>query len=476
MTTLLETYVEKDALAVAELVRKGEVTPLEVVETAIMLIERLNPELNAVVHRLYDMGRATAATVDRQAAFAGVPFLAKELGSSWQGAPFTNSSRYLKDHVAQSDSEAVRRAKAAGLVLLGKSNAPENGWSISTEPKLYGATINPWKAGITAGGSSGGTAAAVASRMVPIGEASDGAGSIRVPASCCGIVGLKPSRGRVTLAPAGDFWYGGAYFLCHSRSVRDTAAYLDAVAGAVPGDPYTPPTPAESWLELSRRTPKRLRIGYTVTPANGTPIDPEVKAAVLATVKTLEGLGHSVEEHDMAFDGNEAWKLYTHMGPVETATMFEDLAGVIGRPVTKDDVEPLTWAVIERGRSISGVEHARDVWKLRELSHAISGDLYPYDIFITPTLTQLPRPMGYYDMSMTDLDQYNAKWTDAVFAFPFNLSGLPAISLPLGWSAGGIPIGVQLVGRHGDEAGVLAASTQLEQAMPWKHRRPPISA
>lgn len=476
MTTLLETYADCDALALAGLVQKGEVSPLEVVETAIAMIERLNPQLNAVVHRLYDTGRAAAANVDRKAPFAGVPFLLKELASSWKGAPLTNSSLYLKDLVATSDSVSVSRIKASGLMLLGKSNAPENGWSISTEPRLYGITRNPWKEGITPGGSSGGSAAAVASRMLPIAEASDGAGSIRVPASCCGIVGLKPSRGRVTLAPAGDFWYGGAYFLCHSRSVRDTAAFLDAVAGALPGDPYTPPTPAQSWLELSRCAPSRLRVGYTVTPANGTPIDPQVKAAVLATAKALEGLGHVVEEHDMAFDGNDAWQTYTHMGPVETAAMFDGLASVIGRPVTPEDVEPITWAVIERGRSISGVQHARDVWKLRELSRAIAQDLNPYDIFITPTLTQLPRPMGYYDMSMTDLDRYNAKWTDAVFAFPFNISGLPAISLPLGSTPDNIPIGVQLVGRYGDEAGVLAVSTQLEQAMPWKDRRPAISA
>ncbi|HEV2505617.1 MAG TPA: amidase [Mesorhizobium sp.] len=476
MTTLQDVYVQSDALGLAELVQRREVSPLEVVETAITLIEHLNPRLNAVVHRLYDMARATAAKVDRKAPFAGVPFLAKELGSSWQGAPLTNSSSYLKYHVADVDSETVRRARAAGLMLVGKSNAPENGWSISTEPKLYGATINPWKEGITAGGSSGGTAAAVASRMVQISEASDGAGSIRVPASCCGIVGLKPSRGRVTLAPAGDFWYGGAYFLCHSRTVRDTAAYLDAVAGALPGDAYVPPKPAESWLELSRRAPKRLRVGYTVTSNNGTAVDPQVRATVLSTAKALESLGHDVEEHNMALDGNDAWRTYCHMGPVETAAMFEELAGLIGRPVTRDDVEPITWAVIERGRSITGVEHVRDVEKLRQLSRAIAQDLSPYDIYVTPTLTQLPRPMGYYDMSMTDLDRYNAKWSDAGFAYPFNISGLPAISLPLGWSQEGIPIGVQLVGRYGDEAALLAVSSELEQVMPWKDRRPPISA
>lgn len=472
----LKTYAQADALDLAAMVHKGEVAPVELVEAAVTLIDRLNPKLNAVVHKLYDIGRKAAETVDRKAPFAGVPFLLKELASSWEGAPLTNSSRYLKDLVAQGDSEATRRIKAAGLMLVGKSNAPENGWSISTEPKLYGVTKNPWKDGITAGGSSGGTAAAVASRMVPIGEASDGAGSIRIPASCCGIVGLKPSRGRVSLSPFGDFWYGGAYFLCCSRSVRDTAAYLDAIAGWLPGEPYTPAVPDESWLSLSRASPKGLRVGYTVTAPNGTPLDPEVKAAVLATARTLEQLGHHVEEHDMALDGNDAWKTYTRMSCVETAATFDALAEAVGRPVTPDDVEPVTWAIIERGRRTNAIDHVTDVGKIRVMGREVASDLAAYDIYVTPTLTQLPRPMGYYDMAMTDIDAYNDLWTDSAFAFPFNFSGQPAISLPLGWSTDDVPIGVQLVGRYGDEATVLAASTQLEQAMPWKDRRPPISA
>lgn len=474
--SLLKTYADADGLELGGMVNRGDVSPAELVECAATVIDRLNPELNAVIHKLYDMGRAAAKTVDKSAPFAGVPYVLKELASSWEGAPVTNSSRYLKDFVATFDSVSVTRTKAAGFLLVGKSNAPENGWSISTEPKLYGATKNPWKEGITAGGSSGGTASAVASRMVPIGEASDGAGSIRVPASCCGIVGLKPSRGRVTLAPFGDYWYGGAYFLSCTRTVRDTAAYLDALAGALPGDVYTPPSPSETWLELSKRAPKKLRVGYTVTPPNGTDVDPEVKAAVLATVKTLEGLGHDVEEHDMALDGDAAWKTYTRMTPVETANVFDILAQYIGRPVTEDDVEPLTWAVIQRGRSLKATEHAADIDQLKLLSRAVNADLQPYDIYVTPTLTQPPRPMGFYDMSMNDLDAYNAKWHDAAFMFPFNFSGMPAISLPLGWSKSGIPLGVQLVGRYGDEATVLAASTVLEQAMPWKDKRPPISA
>ncbi|HWK68553.1 MAG TPA: amidase [Rhizobiaceae bacterium] len=474
--SLLQTYAESDALGLADLVRRGQVSPDELVEAAITLIDRLDPKLNAVIHRLYDMARASAANVDRNAPFAGVPFLLKELASAWSGAPNTNSSFYLKDVVSDFDTEAVRRMKAAGLILVGKSNAPENGWSITTEPKLYGATKNPWKEGITPGGSSGGTAAAVAARMVPIGEASDGAGSIRVPASCCGVVGLKPSRGRVTLAPFGDFWYGGAYFLCCSRSVRDTAAYLDALAGALPGDPYIPPVPDESWLALAARAPKKLRVGYSVTPPNGTSIGAEPKAAVLATAKALEALGHSVEEHDMPLAANEAWKTYTDMTCVQTAATFGALEALVGRPVTREDVEPITWAIIERGRATSGITHANQVEQIRQLGRAIAGDLYAYDIFLTPTLTQLPRPLGFYDMSETDLDRYNAKWTDSVFAFPFNISGQPAISLPLHWTPDGIPVGVQLVGRYGDEATVLAVSTQLEQQMPWKDRRPPISA
>src|SRR6185312_434286 len=281
----------------------------------------------------------------------------------------------------------------------------------------------------------------VASRMVPIGEASDGAGSIRIPASCCGVVGLKPSRGRVTIAPTGDFWYGSAYFLCATRTVRDTAAYLDAVAGAMPGDAYTPPAPSESWLALAKRAPGKLRIGYTVTPPNGTAIDPQVKAVVLEAVSTLERLGHQVEEHDMPLDANAAWRTYTDMTCVQTAALYQWLEPLVGRPVTREDVEPVTWAVIERGRQTSGVKHIGDVEQIRQFSRAIATDLDPFDIFITPTLTRLPRPVGYYDMSETDIDRYNAKWTDSVFAFPFNISGQPAISLPLGMSTDGIPIG-----------------------------------
>jgi amidase len=472
---LVRLYTASDALALGALVRSNEVSAAELVEAAVTVIDRVNPRLNAVIHKLYDMARAQVAHVPRNAPFAGVPFLLKELASMWEGAPLTNSCAWLKGVRAPADSEATRRIKAAGFVLVGKSNAPENGWSISTEPKLYGVTHNPWRRDVTAGGSSGGAAAAVASRLVPLAEASDGAGSIRVPASNCGVVGLKPSRGRITIAPFGDYWYGGAYFFCVTRTVRDTAAYLDAMAGALPGDPYTPPTPSKPWLELSQQAPKRLRIGFTITPPDGGPIHPEAVSAVQRTCEVLERLGHDVEEKNIAFDAAQAWQTYTSMTPAETAAVFENLASLVGRPVTEADVEPVTWAIIQRGRAQTAVQHVNLMNALRVLSRQISADLLPYDVYLTPTLTQPPRPLGHWDMSEPDLDRYNARWTDAVFMFPFNISGLPAISLPLHWSKDGLPMGVQAVGRHGDEATLLAIAAVLETEIPWLDRAPPVS-
>lgn len=472
---LIRLYTSCDAVALGEHVRRKDISAAEAVEAAIVVIERLNPQLNAVVHRLYDMARAQVPHVPPGAPFAGVPFLLKELASMWQGAPLTNSCAWLKDCRAPVDSEATRRAKAAGFVLVGKSNAPENGWAITTEPELYGATHNPWRADVTPGGSSGGAASAVAAGMVPLAEASDGAGSIRVPASCCGVVGMKPSRGRITVAPFGDYWYGGAYFFCITRTVRDTAAYLDAMAGALPGDPYTPPTPAEPWAVLATRAPKRLRIGFTVTPPDGGPIDPEAVAAVRNAASSLERLGHDVEEKNMALDAASAWKTYTAMTPAESVAAFDILAPLAGRPMTRTDVEPVTWAIIQRGRAQTAVQHVNLMNALRGLSRDITADLMAYDVYLTPVLTQKPRPLGYWDMSEPDLDRYNAKWTDAVFMFPFNIAPLPAISLPLHWSADGLPMGVQAVGRYGDEATLLALAGVLEAETRWTERRPPVS-
>lgn len=476
MGTIDDLYRNSDAVALAAHMRRGDVSPGEVVEAAIRRIEALNPDLNAVICALFDLGREAATRVDRDAPLAGVPFLLKELATGWAGVQATNSCRFLQGQVSQADSHLAGRIKGAGLMLVGKTNAPENGWSISTEPALYGATLNPWDKSVTAGGSSGGSCVAVATGMVPIAEASDGAGSIRVPASCCGVVGLKPSRGRVSLSPFADYWAGGAYFLCNTRSVRDTAAYLDAVAGALPGDPYPLEPPDAPFLELAKQAPGGLRVGYTVTAPDGGPVDGEIKALVEKVADVLAGLGHHVEEKDMALDADELWQIYTDMTCVETGAMFNFLETLVGRPVTPQDVEPVTWAIIERGRSTCATTHVGRVESVRQSARAIVQDLLAYDLYLTPTLTQPPRPVGYYNMAMDDLDAYNALWSDSVFGYPFNISGQPAISLPLGMTNSGLPVGVQIVARQGDEATLLAIATVLEQIMPWRDRRPPEPA
>ncbi|MFT4960383.1 MAG: amidase [Paracoccaceae bacterium] len=472
MGSIDELYQRSDALALAGHVRQGDVSPIELVEAAISRIEALNPSLNAVICKLYDLGREAAAGVDPKAPLAGVPFLLKELASSWTGIQATNSSRFLQDQVAQADSHLVGKIKESGLMLVGKSNAPENGWSITTEPALYGATVNPWNSKVTAGGSSGGSSVAVVTGMVPIAEASDGAGSIRVPASCCGVVGLKPTRGRVSLAPFADYWCGGAYFLCNTRTVRDTAAYLDAVAGALPGDPYPVTPPTIPFLEAAQHAPKPLRVGYTVTAPDGGPMDAEIKALVERVAGVLAGLGHHVEEKDMALYAGDLWRTYTDMTCVETAGLYDFMETVVGRPVTPDDVEPVTWQIIQRGRTTKATAHMGRVEAVRQTARSIVQDLLPYDIYLTPTLTQPPRPVGFYDMAMNELDAYNALWSDSVFGYPFNVSGQPAMSLPLGMTQSGLPIGVQIVGRQGDEATLLALATVLEQEMAWKDRHP----
>ena len=472
MTDIDSLYRQADAVELADHVRSGAVQASELAEAAIRVIEALNPHLNAVVDKRYDIGRA--ASVERRATLAGVPFVIKDLGLSWAGVRAPFASRFLKDHVATSDSHVVSRMKAAGLAMLGVTNAPENGWSIATEPVLYGPALNPWEAGVTPGGSSGGSAAAVASGMVPLAESTDGAGSIRAPAACCGVVGLKPTRGRVSAAPFGDWWVGGAYGLCNSRSVRDTAAYLDAVSGSVPGDPYPIPSPPEPFLRAMQRDPGRLRVGFTVT-APG-PVDAEVIAAVHQVAHLLQGAGHHVHEQDMGIDLLALWQTYTAMSVVEPANFWSYTETLVGRPVTAQDVEPITWAILQQGRAVRAVDHVARVESLRQSARQIVQNLHALDIYITPTLTQPPRPKGHYNMGLTDLAAYNALWTDAIFLFPFNISGQPAMSLPLGQFANGLPLGIQIIARQGQEALLLSVARFLEQAMPWANRHPPVSA
>ena len=407
--------------------------------------------------------------------FKGVPWLIKELATAWEGQPMTNSCPYMKDLVAPFDSHAVTLTKEAGFTLLGKSNAPELGWALACEPKMFGTTNNPWDTSRTPGGSSGGAAAAVAARVLPIAEASDGGGSIRVPASHSGLVGLKPSRGRISMAPAlVDFWYGGALFFCLSRSVRDTAAYLDVVNGSLPGEPYYAPKPATPFLAEAGTSPGKLKIAMVAeSPDDCTPLDGEVAAAVQTTGKLLEELGHTVEAQPIPYDFWPLTEIYLRITALQTAAWVDAMGDFVGRPPESDEIAPLYWSTMEKGRAISGIEHSNDVEAMRLICREMVGKMAAYDAWLMPTIPVPAREHGWYDMSL-DAETYNKTrmGPDCAFSVPMNASGQPGISLPLHMTAGGLPIGMQFVGRDRDEATLLRLAAQLEEALPWKDRKP----
>jgi amidase len=467
-----------DALGLAEQVRAGHVTAAELVETVIGRIEALNPKLNAVTIKTYEQARQRARRPPVSGPFAGVPWLAKDLFTSWPGVPSTGSCSYLKDIVPDHHSEITRRTERAGFILVGKTNVPEFGWCLSTEPPFRGVTKNPWDDRLVPGGSSGGSAVAVAAGILPIADASDGAGSIRVPAAINGLVGLKPSRGRITFAPdAADFWHGGAHFFCVSRSVRDSAAFLDSQEGALPGDPYNTPRPAASYLSEVTRGRQGLRIGFSTANPRGDGVSADVKAAVEGAAKIAAELGHHVDEFAFDYDFEKVWKAYNGIIQVETASYFDFIRDTVGRPVREEELTRVIWTSKEKGRTISGLQHAADIAACRMASRQIASSLARFDAVMLPTLPEGTRQLGYYDMSM-DIDSYNAgpMGRDNPYMMPFNVSGQPAMSLPLAMSPKGMPIGVQLVGRPADEATLFDLAGQFEVAAPWWHRRPKIHA
>jgi amidase len=474
---LIDLYVESDTIGLAGLIRRGTISPSEAVETAITVIELLDPKLNAVVIRTFELAREAATQSSESAPFVGVPFLLKNIGSMCRGVPLTAGYSYLKDFACSYDSEMVTRIKRAGFAVLGRSNVPEGGWSIGTEPRLYGPTLNPWNPTVTPGGSSGGAAAAVAARMTPLAEASDGAGSIRAPASCCGLVGLKPSRGRITYGPSDvDLWFGSVSTFCLTRTIRDSAAFLDIVAGGMSGDPYTPQRPDKSWLSTLDDRPRKLRIGFDLTPNWGAPLAPDVADAVASTAALLGDLGHEVEAYSLKTNIEAAWWSYNDICATEMAAEFDQLRLIVGRPVEQTDLAPFNWSQLQYGRELSAVRYAHSITAIRKAGQQICQELDRYDVFLTPTLTQPARPLGYWSMEDGDRERYLARWGDGAFLFAFNIAGLPAMSVPAIHGSNGVPVGVQIVARYGDEATLLRLGRDLEQARPWNQRRPAMSA
>ncbi len=472
-----------DATAQAELVRRRTASPRELIDAAIRRIERLNPTLNAVIHPALERARAAAAASDLPAGpFRGVPFLMKDLGGTEAGAPYCAGMRFLRDAGwrEQDDAYLTRRFKAAGLISLGRTNTPELALLPTTEPEAFGATRNPWNVAHSAGGSSGGAAAAVAAGLVPAAHASDGGGSIRGPASMCGLVGLKPTRGRNSFGPAlGERWCGFSAEFTVTRSVRDSAALLDVTAGAMPGDPYAAPPPARPFASALAAPPRAMRVGIL----RGAPRAVETHAECLAAVDRAAGLladlGHRVEaSHPAALDEPEHVLTYVTVVAACTARALDAWSQKVGRPVGQDDVEPLTWGLAERGRAVSGTELLATIEAVHAFGRRLGGWWESgFDLLVTPTQAAPPPELGYIRSTPEEpLLAFLRSAPYGVCTLPFNLSGQPAISLPLHWTAAGLPIGVQLVAPFGREDLLLGVAAQLEAAAPWAGRRPPVHA
>jgi amidase len=467
-----------DATAQAGLVRTGEVSSEELTLAAIDRAERLNPELNAIIHPLYEQGLEASRGELPDGPFRGVPFLFKDLGAGLAGQPLHMGVKALKeaDFRLPVDTFLGARFRDAGLVTIGKTNTPELGIVPTTEPEAYGPTHNPWDLERSPGGSSGGSAAAVAAGIVPIAHANDGGGSIRIPASCCGLVGLKPSRGRTSLGPlVGDTMSGLTVEHVVSRSVRDVAAALDATHGPAAGDPYVAPAPARPYTEELEASPGSLRIAL-MTESIGTDIeiDPVVVSAAREAATMLEGLGHSLDEdlpEAPEFDLIETFLTRWYAGQTETLDQF----GVLfGRQLGPDDVEPLTWAMAEEGRRRDSGQYLAAVSQHQAVGRMLgiwfdSG----HDLLLTPTMGEVPPPLGSF---ATDPDEplrtIRRGEKTAAFTALINATGSPAISLPLTWTDYGLPIGVQLVADYGREDLLLRVASQLEEAHPWAERFP----
>jgi len=492
-------YDKYDGLGLAELVRKKEVKPSELVEEAASRIENLNPQLNAVIYKMYELARKTADGDLPDGPFKGVPFLMKDLLMAYAGVPLANGSRFFKDFIPDHDSELVKRFKAAGIIVVGKTNTPEFGLVPITEPELFGPTNNPWDLTRTPGGSSGGSAAAVAARMVPLAYASDGGGSIRMPASCCGVFGLKPTRGRNPIGPDfGEAWRG--LFCDHvlTRSVRDSAAMLDATAGPDIGAPYYAVPPARPFLNEVGTDPGKLRIAFTSEAFLGGIVDKDCVNGLEATARLCQDLGHEVVEAAPEFDGKAFAKAFLTVVCVETRATIEEAEVLLNRKASSRDFEPSTWVLGLLGRQCRAPEFSKSL-NMGQLTTRQVGEFFTkYDVLLTPTLARPPvatgelQPKGIRAVAMKLLGSLNAgRLIDMlsgidvlarhVFGFMpytplFNVTGQPAMSVPLYWNDAGLPIGMQFVGRYGDEATLFRLASQLEKAKPWSDRIPPVCA
>lgn len=464
-----------DALGLADLVRRREVSALELLDASIERVEALNPRFNFMAQTYYDLGRSAIAAGLPQGAFTGVPWLVKDLNTTIAGKVTANGSRMFKDAVATETSEIVLRAQRAGFVVFGQTTSPEFGLSGTTESALRGATRNPWNPAHTSGGSSGGAAVAVAAGVLPAAHATDGGGSIRIPSSSCGLFGLKPSRARTPGGPMRpDGSIGLSVHHAITRSVRDSAAILDATHGPELGSRFTAPTPQETFLSQVSKAPRPLRIALMLSPISGSPVDPEVIEAVKSVARLCESLGHHVEEAAPALNAAAISEASFALSGSSIAADILDRAKATGLTPGPDLLEPITLAFFGYGQHTKGMDVYRANHSLQTAAVTVARFMQTYDLILSPVLGAPPIELGQIDLSS---EPDFATWGRRIAAYtPFaqlaNMTGQPAMSVPLSMSAAGLPIGSMFTGRYGDEATLLQLAGQLEQAAPWAKTRP----
>jgi len=482
--TSTSDFAQLDATAQAELVQSGKVRPLDLIDAAIARIEAVNPILNAVIHERFEKARAEAEGALPEGPFRGVPFLLKDLETRSVGDPHHAGTAFLKNagYLSDRDDYVTSRLRASGVVIVGRTNTPEFGTTITTEPESHGATLNPWNTDYSTGGSSGGSAAAVASLMVPAAHASDGGGSIRIPASECGLVGLKPTRGRVPLGPAiSESWAGSTTNGVVTRTVRDTAALLDAMSGPMPGDTYAAPLLPRPLVEEVGRDPGSLRIGILDHPLlPGVETSSEMASAVRFTASLLEQLGHKIEDsHPEAMGDPEFTNAFTTVIAAHIAHDLDEWGRVLGRDITEVDVEERNWMFATIGRSFTAPQYLDATFWQQEWSRRMATwwtsdfNTNGFDILCTPVLNSAPPKIGWLSDPIeglgrvTSIMQYTAQ---------FNVTGQPAISLPLWWTENGLPVGIQFVAPFGREDLLIRLASEIEAACNWNERVPEIHA
>lgn len=490
-------YGHYDGLGLADLVRCGEVSAEALLNEAVARAEALNPQLNALVRVFDEDARRALPTLDPGTPFCGVPFLIKDLLAAYAGQPLGSGSRFGRYVISTEDSALVQRHKRAGLLIFGKTATPEFGLMPFTEPHSTGIVRNPWDRERTPGGSSGGSAAAVAAGIVPMASAGDGGGSIRAPASSCGLFGLKPSRGRNPVSPGGDHWFGFAQEHAITRSVRDSAALLDATQGALPGASYAAPSPAQSFLAESQTAPGRLKIGFSVQPIISRGLHSDCRIAVERTAQRLRDLGHEVEAFEPKIDSEHFIFHYARLLAADTAASVREMEIAAGRKSGRQDFEPRTRALVAVGRALTGEEIVESLWAMQEIARDYAAQIGRFDAFLSAALGEPPLRIGALNPTPAQkvlltlannlplgsiakqrdflLDNGREIFDYTAYTMPANVAGLPSMSVPLDWNAEGLPIGSLFTARFGDEATLFRLAAQLEAAHPWFKKRPVLA-